>query len=213
MSKTIGVMNTKGGVGKTTIVIALAQFLINKGHSVCLIDTDPQKSLINWYDEISENKDVKVVYSLGRDLSTINKAYRKEYDYIIIDTPPKVSTDIGFCISCSDFCLIPVTPSQLDIYATNDIVNAIVYKKQEKPKIKAFFVLSKVIQGTKILDRAKDALIEIGQKADILLLKQVIFNRVAYPQSLEQGITPLCVGNKKIINEISNIVKEVLNEN
>ena len=45
MSKIIFVGNYKGGVGKTTTVINLAQFMVQKGKNILTLDLDPQCSL------------------------------------------------------------------------------------------------------------------------------------------------------------------------
>jgi chromosome partitioning protein len=67
--------NFKGGVGKTTATVALAQGLSLRGHTVCVIDLDPQAStttLMGYVPdaEISEEMTVMpVVYGDQNDLS------------------------------------------------------------------------------------------------------------------------------------------------
>ena len=51
--KVIGVLNQKGGVGKTTISVNLASELARRGNKVLLVDADPQGSALDW-SEIRE---------------------------------------------------------------------------------------------------------------------------------------------------------------
>jgi len=48
MTKTIAVLNQKGGAGKTTIATNLAHALQRAGHATLLVDADPQGSLRDW---------------------------------------------------------------------------------------------------------------------------------------------------------------------
>lgn len=45
---TIAVLNQKGGVGKTTLATHLARGIQLAGHSVLLVDSDPQGSARDW---------------------------------------------------------------------------------------------------------------------------------------------------------------------
>lgn len=44
----------KGGVGKTTIAILLAEWITAQGHLVKLLDTDPNRSLQTWVEKCQE---------------------------------------------------------------------------------------------------------------------------------------------------------------
>ena len=69
----ISIANFKGGVGKTTTAMTLAQGLTLKGHRVLLIDTDPQGSLTTLFGimpdtEVDEGQTILPV-CLGREAS------------------------------------------------------------------------------------------------------------------------------------------------
>ena len=49
--KTLAVLSRKGGTGKTTLAIHLAVAAENAGHTVVLIDLDPQASAAKWDDQ------------------------------------------------------------------------------------------------------------------------------------------------------------------
>ncbi len=71
----ISVGNFKGGVGKTTMTVAMAQAFTMHGHKVCMIDLDPQGStttLMGYVPDAEVTEDMTVmpvVYGDAKDLS------------------------------------------------------------------------------------------------------------------------------------------------
>ena len=45
----IGIVNQKGGTGKTTLAINLADGFVRSAQRVLLADVDPQESVISWH--------------------------------------------------------------------------------------------------------------------------------------------------------------------
>lgn len=111
-SHIIAVVNTKGGVAKTTTSILLAHALSAHG-SVELRDADPQGSATEWAERAEDAGtplpfDVAIANqrSLGRPARA---------DWVMIDTPPGHAQIVDAAIAAADFVIIPSSPTGLDI--------------------------------------------------------------------------------------------------
>ena len=204
--KVISVLNQKGGSGKTTIATHLARAIQLKGFSVLLVDSDPQGSSRDWA-AVNEENPVPVV---GIDRPTIERDLKRiaEKDYVIIDGAPQAADLAISAIKASDIIIIPVQPSPYDIWATSDLVDLVKQRiEMTDGKLKAAFVVSRTIKGTKIGKEISVALSDYG----LPVLKTSITQRVIYPTSAAMGSSVLDEEpTGEASKEINNLINEIL---
>jgi chromosome partitioning protein len=204
----IGVLNQKGGVGKTTLTINIAATLAKAGYRVLVVDADPQGSALAWSSAREREPLFPVVGmakpTLHRDLPEV----ARDYDMVVIDGAPRVN-DLGrAAILASDIVLIPVQPSPYDVWAAADTVSLIREAQQFKPSLKAAFVVNRKIANTAIGRDISDALAQIG---DVPVLPQGLRQRVIYAESAGQGLSVIEVApDGEAAREIAALVKAVV---
>ncbi len=74
---------------------------------------------------------------------------KKDFDIILIDGPPRVYEVAKSAVMASDAVLIPVLPSQFDVWAAEESVKLLQECATYK-KIKAAFVINRKITNTAI---------------------------------------------------------------
>lgn len=202
----ISILNQKGGSGKTTIAVNLARGLQLEGHKVLIIDADSQASARDWY--AAGNAELTPV--VGIDRPTLEKDIRlfnKDYDFIIIDGPPKLENMAIAAIKCSNIVLIPVQPSPYDIWATEDLVDLIKARQSLANGCpKAAFIISRRIVNTKLGKAIRSVLSEY----ELPVFTHGTYQRTAYAKTVETGSTVLDTKpNSDAAQEVRAIVAEL----
>ncbi len=205
-AKVISVLNSKGGVGKSTISINLSYSLQQLGYRVLLCDSDyEQQSCMDWH-EASGGKVLDVQAMTRETLPGDMKKHVKNYDFILIDGAAKVDKVISAAIRATDFILIPFEASSMDTRAMNTLVDLIRSRQDvANGKPPAFFLVNKEEQNTTL---SKDAWEIEGYGFD--LLKSRICRRQVYKEAADKGLTVLHLNNEKAKNEINKLTREVL---
>ncbi len=204
----IGVLNQKGGVGKTTVAINLASTLAKSGLRILLVDADPQASAMAW----SSTREIEPLFpvvgmakpSLHRDLPRL----AADYDVTIVDGAPRVN-DLGrSAILASDLVLIPVQHSPYDVWAAADTVQLIREARQLKESLRAAFVVNRKIARTAI---GRDAAAALARFDDIPVLSAALSQRIIYAESAAKGLSVVeAAPSGEAAREMDDLAKQVL---
>lgn len=202
MGQVITVAQQKGGSGKTTLAVNLAVALVRAGHSVAVLDTDPQGSLGRWFMTRRERgvDDMEFSTASAWGVAYECEKLQKACDYVVVDTPPKVDADLRPALRESDLVIVPVSASQVDVWATESVLD--LAKREKRP---ALVVLNRAKSGTRVLAEVEAAVAEM----DAAQAETVLGNRVAYAETLGQGKGVLEHGKGAWTAEIEGLVAEV----
>lgn len=202
--KVITIAQQKGGSGKTTLAVNLAVAFSRMGHTVALLDTDPQGSLGRWFlarrDRLGDP---------GMELSTASawgvsyecEKLRKINDFVIVDTPPKVDADLRPALREADLILIPVAASHVDLWATEGVLDLAARERK-----RTTIVLNRTKSGT----RLGEEVAESAAALDARVATARLGHRVVFAETLGTGLGAQEPGKSAAATEVQTLADEVL---
>jgi chromosome partitioning protein len=178
----ITVAQQKGGSGKTTLAVNLAVALRRRGFSVAVLDTDPQGSLGRWFMErleaVGEDAGLEFSTSSAWGASYESEKLKKRFDVVLIDTPPKIESDLRPALRVADLILVPIASSQVDLWATEGVLDL-----ADREKRQVMIVLNRTRPNTRLGAEVAAGAAGLG----VRVAQAQIANRVAYAESLGRG--------------------------
>jgi chromosome partitioning protein len=203
----ISVINQKGGVGKTTLSISLAAALAGRKMRVLLVDADPQGSALDWVAVRAEKNAPFAAVGIPKPILHLElPKVVKDFDSVVIDGPPRIYEVARSAIMASDVVLVPVLPSQFDVWAAEETVKLLEVCAVYKKRLKAAFLINRKIANTAIGRDVAKAL----KQYPLPVLNTTICQRVAFAESA-RGRTVLEIDpDSAASKEIQSLAKEVL---
>lgn len=120
--RSIMVLNSKGGSGKSTVATNLASYYASEGNKVVLADFDPQASSLEWLAARSTGR--KSIQ--GIDASRGNFRVPRNADYVIYDTPAAVhGKELTALLRRAQSIIIPILPSPIDMRAATPFIQKV----------------------------------------------------------------------------------------
>lgn len=205
MGYILTVAQQKGGSGKTTVAANLAVAMRARGLSVALVDTDPQGSLGRWFLERLErqglDEGLEFSTSSAWGASYEGEKLARRFDVVIIDTPPKIDSDLRPALRAAHLVLVPVASSHVDLWATEGVLDL-----ARREKRAAVIVLNRARPNTRLGAEVEAAAAGLGAE----LAASRLANRVAYAEALGQGRGVAEAGAGPARSEVMALADEVL---
>ena len=197
MAYVISLANNKGGTGKSTTAINLADGIAREGREVLLIDADFISSSVSQWGNVQPDrpKSFEIVAWRTPNLSQgLPKLLEKsKYEYVLIDCPPGgLDKDGGLmtrsALWTSHMLIMPASPSGLDYWATEPMKQLVKeLNVVSKTPILARWLINRKNANTRLGKGAREGAIDYAE--DIPLFKAEISQRASIAESLTMGLT------------------------
>jgi chromosome partitioning protein len=176
----------KGGSGKSTLTFNLALWLIRANRRVLVIDADPQATLSDVVDVRREEGFQPPVELMG-SAALADPHFLRQYDETLIDVGTSDMEAMKRAISIADRILVPVPPSQADIWSAQRFIHFVesLVPGKTRPEIIGFINRADTNQAIRETSEAAAALVSLP---GIRYLKPRIAARTVYRRSFSEGL-------------------------
>lgn len=178
--------NLKGGTGKSTVAFNLAVWLAHSKSGVAAFDLDPQATLTD-VCEVRREDGFEPVFTVSNNIAELEQMVKDNGALpIIADVSASNMPELEKAVQLASQVLIPVQPSQADIWSTQrflKIIGRVVNK--DTTRIQGFINRADTHIAVRETDEAEEAL-RMLQGIEALDIR--LYQRTAYRRSFSEGL-------------------------
>jgi len=209
MTKIIGIVQVKGGAGRSTVSTNLAATL-SKQSTTALIDCDiPQGTSASWYAlRSADNKAGNLMIATASDHKQMVEQIQtlsNRADYIVLDAPPRIAEVTRAMLMLAELIIIPVGATAAELWATSDLLETISEAQKSRPQLAYRLLWNKYRHVTK---SAKELSGEVELEAPTLSTR--LGFRVAYGDALANGLSVTEYRDRKAKQEVTDLTNEII---
>lgn len=181
--------SSKGGAGKSTLTLVLAQALDAMGATVTIIDADPNRPIVRWRSGSSAST-VQVVGEVTE--SNIIKLVREHSatrQFVLVDLEGTANRLVSRAITQADLVLIPLQASALD---SNEAGRAVGLIQEEEEALEGRVIPFRIIMtrtNPQITTKIEAGIYRALAQAGIPLMRTRLHERQAYKAVFVQRLT------------------------
>jgi len=203
------VVNTKGGVGKTTIAVHLATMLARLGKTL-LIDGDPQASSASWAawrrDNPEHGPSPTTTCLAGKAILAEGNQLAVGFKHAVVDAGGRDSVGLRSALLLAQMAIIPIGASNLDAAAMTDLLEVVELARDYNDNLDVRVLLTRVDPRTK--DAAE--MLEFLHEQKLSVLSTKVCERVAFRRAIGEGAIVQELGkDQAAISEMEAFFREV----
>lgn len=212
MIVTVG--GTKGGIGKSTLTVNFAAELTRQGKRLVIVDADDTGTSMNWgrdREERSPDSPHLSVIPLRGAIRPKLVDLEEAYGLVLVDVGGHDSQEFRQAAVTSDFLLLPVTTSMVDIDPLAKVSQLLAQFRDFNPSLGAHCIFNRV-ETNSPGDRLNEARQHVREEyPEIAPLETKLHDRVAYKDSMRLGRGVVEWTDYKAKAELQVLVEEIFN--
>lgn len=175
----------KGGSGKSTLTFNLGVWLAMAGVETQLIDADPQATLTD-VNQVRQEEDFKPALTI-HDRATLTAANLAQAAETLIDIGTSDMDALRLALSLADRVLVPVPPSQADLWSTQRFVRLIesVQRERPGPEVLGFINRGDTHHAVRETDETAAALVSLS---GVRFVRARLSMRTVFRRSFSEGL-------------------------